>query len=167
MIILVTKLDIIAVNSSIIENSTQIVPDVLEELNEDISKLVESFGFVAIDFNPRVSNRNGGWAFYRTYLLERDDYSIRLVIDIRTADHPSRPSLAVKNEKRLSALSEEISRLNAQPKLMDIYYKQEDWGVLYFIGKGNNYSDPVSSITQVHNIVEKQIEKLVNTREGG
>lgn len=160
---LVVKLNIIVANSSIIENSTQVVPNVLQQLNETISKLVESFGFVAVDFNPRISNRNGGWAFYRTYVLESDNYSIRLIIDIRTADHPSRPSLAVKNEKRFSALSSEAERVNAQPKLMDIYYKQGDRGVQYFIGKGDNYSDPVSSIAQVRDIVQKQIEKLVNS----
>lgn len=155
----IIKFNIVVSIQSDIQSSTQInAPDVLQQLNQNISDLVASFGFIAIDFNPRISNRNDGWAFYRTYVLTRADNTIKLIIDIRTADHPSRPALAIKNEKRLAALSQE----GAPAHVMDIYYKDRNWGVQYFVGKGNEYSDPVTSLSQVDDIVSGQLHKIVD-----
>lgn len=169
----IIKLNIILeVQSDVINSSTKLesIPALMKELNSDVYSVVQSMGFESMQpIYPEPSRRGGGWAFYNVYSLQLPQCEIRLIIDVRTADHPSQPDLATKNKKRNAHMDKKLSNLlddendnsTTETALVDIYYKERDWGVQYYIGKGDNYSDPVTSLDKLNTMLEGQLNKII------
>lgn len=160
---IVASLDIIVnINNMLITSaSSHNAPALVTELHENVDKVARKCGFYrpnSLDDIP--SRRGGGWAFYDTYILEGQDSTIKLLINVRSADHSSKPNLAVKNEKRLEELRS--THPGEDVEVIDTYYKERDWGAQYYMGKGNSYSDPVDSLEKLDAMLEGHLRKLID-----
>lgn len=149
------------------------VPEEMNELNSAVDVKLKAMGFHLIGhYDDDPSIRNGGWAFYNSYKLIRDDNQIKLIIAIRTANHPSKPNLVKKNENRMKGeVDIELRRKLKQEgydldlndvELMDSYYDTQKSDVRYFLGKGDEYSDPVYSLDKFINYLGQRVVRLIN-----
>lgn len=137
-------------------------PELMTELRNAVIRTVLEFGFTssrAIDVP--VSRRNDGWAYYDTYTLETDECKILVGIDVRSANHASKPNLKEKNKMRLDKAKYKFPE-DTPIELIDTYYQERDWGAQYYIGKGNNYSDPVDSLDKLIIMLKGQLNKIVS-----
>lgn len=175
---IVMKLDIVidiadisvsASEESILKN----VPEEMNELNSAVDAKLKALGFHLIGhYDDDPSTRNGGWAFYNSYKLMKDGDQIKLIIAIRTANHSSKPNLAKKNENRMKGevdvelrrkLKQEGHSLNLDDvELLDSYYDTQKSDVRYFLGKGDEYSDPVYSLDKFINYLGQRVLRLIN-----
>lgn len=162
----IVKLDIVIDIINNIRSSSYLdepVPELMDELHKDVDSIVQSEGFTRkLNLSNNLSRRNGGWAYYDTYTLFEGESKITLIIDVRTADHPSKPNLETKNVKRLDILKRVYEGENAAHEVIDTYYHERDWGVQYYIGKGNRYSDPADSIDKFNIMLKGQLNKIKN-----
>lgn len=143
------------------------VPELMQELNTFVRNIVEEEGFSDISSSPNfLSRRNGGWAYYSTFEYCSEQSLIRLCIDVRTADHPSKPNLADKNKKRAEILQNKFGSENDY-EVLDMYYKSHSWGAQYFIGKGDQYSDPVTSLTDLGKMLKGKLHKILDKYSSG
>lgn len=170
----VVKLDVVVdiFGATIAAAGTQEpIPDVLSDLNKCTKDVFNEFGFERSELSDdEPSRRNGGWAFYNIYILVLDNLTVKFLVDVRTADHSSKPALADKNKKRKEADERDVTpqlkkqypgSSHIESELMDIYYKKYDGGVQYFIGKGDTYSNPIKSLDRLKSILAAQIKKLI------
>lgn len=161
----VVLLNVIGDFADIVESSSRIEdesPELMKELHYDVDEVVISVGFVRTRPTPDKipSRRNGGWAYYDSYIIESDNLQIRLGINVRSADHPSKPNLKSKNKKRMDALEQELDTVD-ELEVIDTYYRERDWGAQYYIGKGDKYSDPVDSLDKLNTMLKGQLTKLI------
>lgn len=162
---IIVKLDVAAYIGSIIASSqvTDDGPKIAKELQLSVYNVMKSEGFMLtkpLDTEP--SRRNGGWAYYDDYKYVSSESNLKVIVNIRSADHSSKPDLATKNKKRLSALERNSSKEDKDANLavLDTYYTERDWGVQYYIGKGDKYSDPVDSLDKISMMLKGQLSKL-------
>lgn len=147
------------------------IPDLMRSLKEDVDQIAEKCGLVkSVYADDHPSRRNGGWAFYTPYFYEAENKLLKIVIEIRTADHPSKPSLAKKNENREDAfrkgklpkiLDENSHEDEVGLEFVDTYYQEREWGVQYYIGKGSQYSQPANSLDEFNVMLVGKFKKLI------
>ena len=143
---------------------------VVEGFNDNILRELRGLGFTELARNPRyVSERNGGYALYNTLVLSEPLVQFKVLMDIRVADHPSKPSLVARNADRTESLEARFPELKgdyASLVLFDTYCKQHDWGVQVFIGRDADleYEQPLSSIESAFNVIISKIERSVTRR---
>ena len=168
----IAETDINASQKGVLES----VPEEMSELNSAVDSKLKAMGFQLIGhYDDDPSTRNGGWAFYNSYKLIGDNNQIKLIIAIRTADHPSKPNLAKKNENRMKGevdvelrhkLKQEGHELNLHDvELMDSYYDVQKSDVRYFLGKGDEYGDPVYSLDKFINYLGQRIVRLISNHQ--
>lgn len=142
------------------------IPTLMTELHTHVDKVVRKAGFIrARELDDDPSRRNGGWAYYDTYSFSNDEDCIKVLVNVRSANHPSQPNLESKNRKRTEILQKEAESISKNSSDIDkhvigTYYKERDWGVQYYIGKGNKYSDPVDSLDKLDVMLIGQLNKL-------
>ena len=145
------------------------VPAIMKELHVDVNEVTNDCGFENVyPLSNKPSRRNDGWAYYDTSVYTHGDSEVLLTINIRSANHKSKPNLQVKNAKRKDLLKKDLKNIQqVYPNLsdpdiavIDTYYEQRDWGVQYYIGKGDEYSEPVDSLDKLNVILKGQLEKL-------
>lgn len=171
------KLEIVADVPALVTSSKSLkkddpIPTILKELDDKVADVVMSNGFEDNTLvSHRLSRRNGGWSIYTNYILVEDVVTVKLDIDVRASNHPSKPNLAERSAKRISALKDKVvpdlqeafdTESDIGTDVLDVYYQERDWGVQYYIGKGNSYSEPITSLDKLLSILDNKIKKIVD-----
>lgn len=164
--------DFIEANSDV-ASSTKIkqdvpddAPDFLRELASGAIQILKNHGFRRYDvIDATRSTLNGGYSLYLVYLLESSDAAtVKLIVDLRTSNHPAKPDYASSQKRRKQGLDKIRdahfnSSVGTEP--LDLSYRNRDWGVQIFVGSTREYSQPVDSIEQALDIFDKKVAKLV------
>jgi hypothetical protein len=175
---LVLKLDIlleideVPVAAASMGSEPENVPEEMNQLNAAVDNLLKSMGFCLIgQYSDNPSTRNGGWAFYNSYIMVDGDNKIKLIVAMRTADHASKPNIARKNINRMKGevdvelrnkLAKERYNLNEDDvELVDAYYKKNKLSVKYYLGKGDKYGEPVDSLDKFISYLKERILRLI------
>lgn len=141
----------------------------LTNVNNQVIEILESHGFSLWNNVPRnISQRNGGFAFYDTYAYYSDNVVIKLILNVRMADHPSQPDLETKNKSRIEVLESSVELIKsgqADLEILDIYCKKHDWGVQIFVGGNKEYSAPVTSFESMKLILDGKLRKMISKYE--
>lgn len=138
---------------------------IINKLDDSVSLIASNLGFKPLSANPRhISQKNGGYALYSTYMLSENNIQFKLIVDIRVADHPSKPNLAERNTIREDILVNTIPELqsnNSNLALLDMYCKKLDWGIQIYVGKGSEYSEPLTTLESAADVVNAKIKKTL------
>ena len=132
----------------------------VNQLNNEIDLLVKSLGFDSSDLGMRKSRRNGGYSLYQTYLYPGDTSEIRLVIDVRVSNHPSKPDLKTSRNQRIQDMKNKLNTSNVD--VLDIYCKEHNQTMYIYFGKSTDYAKPVTSVEQLKSILTGKLTKLIN-----
>ena len=141
-------------------------PDFLRELASGAIEILRNHGFRRYDvIDATRSTLNGGYSLYLVYLLESSDASaVKLIVDLRTSNHPAKPNYTSSYQRRkkgLDKIRDEHFDSNVGTEPLDLSYRERDWGVQIFVGGTREYSQPVDSLEQALDIFDKKVAKLV------
>lgn len=142
------------------------IPSFLRGVSEEIIRILDEEGFQPKrGFSTRFSERNGGFSMYDAYVYELDDYTIRIVLDVRLSDHASKPNLETRSNIRKENMKEvhdEIRVGAATAEVLDVYCKSHDWGIEIFVGGQKEYNKPVTSFEAMERILRGKLQKFVS-----
>lgn len=132
----------------------------VKQLSEEVHSHVKLFGFQSEDDDTHISKKHGGYSLYQTYVYPGDSSEIRLVIDVRVSDHPSKPDLKTSNDRRIHNIHDSLDASNVE--VLDIYCKEHNKIMYIYFGKGKNYAKPLTSVEHLKSILTGKLTKLVN-----
>lgn len=143
-------------------------PEFLQDVIKDIDLVVSVYGFRPyyneMQFDKsEVSHRNDGWAAYLPYVWLGEDGVIKLIIDVRIADHRSgdvveKRKTMIKNMKRKYP---EITYEAVDTNTLDTYCKQTNTGTAIFIErKHGGYTESIEDFNQMDRIIEGKLDDI-------
>lgn len=146
------------------------IPEFLSSIGNNVANIALDKGFHPLYNGTRhISRINNGLSIYSTYTLQDNNLTIKLILDIRIADHPAKPNLETRNKARIEVMKEsypEIKNGTAKPEVLDAYCKKHDWGLQIFVGGDKEYSKPVTSVEGLQRILDGKFSKLVKNYLG-
>lgn len=165
---IVYKLTIDLENNSILASSQNSdMKHEVDEFNNDILSKLYSIGLNRDNAFPvAISEVNGGYAVYNKLFLDCKIMKITLLIDVRCGDHPSKPNLVTKSNRRHQFDDDKHSNINyIDIDVEDTYCIRTDEGqVVYYVGKGEEYGQPICDKERALDTVVSRIKKFISTR---
>lgn len=137
----------------------------IAELREKIYSYILDYGFSLYRIPEKeISNRGGGCSTYRDFKWEDDDVVIKLVVNIRVADHDAKPNLARMRKATISTLSKQIPD-SATAEFSDIYRTTYNWGYMVYVGGDTEYNVGIEyKNTENHKIADRKLKQAIKNR---
>lgn len=148
-------------------DSFLITEAVATKLKSHIDSILTSFGFIV---DPRFRGQShivpqrDGCSLYDYYLFYSDNGVIKVIIDLRVANHKAKPSFEANKQNAEHKVKTNLSVLDisdAQVEYLDVVFKKHDWGLQYFVGGTSDYMQPVDNINQLDSILYGKISKIL------